>query len=114
MIDRQNPARLDRTISYQTNTTANTGGSQIDTWSSSTDLYAGVLKANEKEAFENTQEVANEKRAYLIRNEGTVFNPAVTRFKEASDTYWFYMTGKHFYKGSRNYLVIEGEAKDNQ
>lgn len=115
MIDHGSSNRLDRELRYQTSSVGNDSGDVVDDWSE-VKVYAGILtnRLNSKEDFEDEQEVNKERRAYLVRKEALKFEPDKTRFAESDDTYWFYMTGSHPFKGSRNYMVIEGVARDNE
>ena len=112
MIDSINPAQMDRLVTVQTNTETLSSGDLSDSWATTFTTYAKEMKASGGETLEQNQPVRIARRAYLIRKEDRTFSAATMRFKEGDDSTYFYMTEWHYFKGSRNFIVIEGEQRD--
>ena len=111
MIEAVNPAQLDRTLTLSTNTPSLSSGEQSDSWSAGVSVFAKELRASGNETMEQGQGIYKVRRAYLIRKEDRTLVPATMRFREGSED-WLYMTDWHYWKSSRNYVVIEGEQRD--
>ena len=106
--------KLNRSLTVQINTRS-IDGDVSDTWASTTtNCKAELVFSGGKEDFEEIGGVYKERRRYRIRKENRTWQPQKTRFKESTDTDFFYMTAFHPYKGSKEYYTIEGIQRDDE
>lgn len=114
MIGKVHHSELDRLITIQTSVeTVSAGGDVDQSWTALRTSYAKELRASGSEVVSEDHAIYRARRAYLIRKENTDLSPDKIRFKEASDSNYFYCTDIHAYKSSRDWIVIEGEQRDD-
>lgn len=112
MIKPQNLGYFDKICTFQSVTiTRNASGEKINTWA---DTYTGVrfreLLHNGNENFESDQQIWKRKKKIVIRKQGFTITQLM-RF--VYDSVNYYVTDVSEMINNRLYLVIEGEARDN-
>jgi len=110
------PSELDMIGDIQKSDNVVTNGQKSDSWES---LYLGVrckqipalkLRINEKEEF--SQHVFIEKLSWVIRRENRNIVPNAHRFVVEGKNH--FIVNVRRWKGSRDWLVLDTEYRDNQ
>ena len=110
------PSELDKVGDFETNSSTVEDGETTTSWGTT---YSNVrskklppLFRSTSERFEGRQPVYKEQATFVIRKENKVITPANMRYLVSSE--YYYVTNVREYKGSRKWLAIDVEKRDNQ